>query len=45
MPVEEEALVRAIEEAKKLSKKRNFKQSVELIIKLRDVDLKNQRIG
>lgn len=40
MPVEEEALVRAIEEAKKLSKKRNFKQSVELIIKLRDVDLK-----
>jgi len=33
-------LVEAIEEAKKKAKKRNFIQSVELIIKLRDVDVK-----
>jgi len=33
-------LARAIEEARKLAKPRRFKQSFELIIKLRDVDLK-----
>jgi len=36
----EDKLKDAIERAKKESKKRNFKQSVELIINLRDVDLK-----
>jgi len=40
MPLNEEAIIKAIEEAKGLAKKRNFKQSVELIIKLKDVDLK-----
>ncbi len=33
-------LIEAIEEAKRISKPRRFKQSVELIVKLRDVDVK-----
>ncbi|RLE55122.1 MAG: 50S ribosomal protein L1 [Thermoprotei archaeon] len=33
-------IVRAVEEAKKLAKPRKFKQSVDLVIVLRDVDLK-----
>lgn len=40
MSVEIEALVKAIEEAKKLAKPRRFTQSYELIIKLRDVDVR-----
>jgi large subunit ribosomal protein L1 len=40
MTVEKEAVLRAIAEAKKNSKKRNFKQSMELILNLRDIDLK-----
>jgi len=35
-----EKFAQAIEEAKKLAKPRGFKQSVELIIKLRDVDIR-----
>jgi len=38
VPLEE--LVRAIDEAKRLAKPRRFTQSVELIIKLRDVDVR-----
>lgn len=40
MSVEVEALVKAIEEAKKLAKPRRFTQSYELIVKLRDVDVR-----
>ena len=40
MPVDREAVLRAISEAKRNSKKRNFKQSMELILNLRDIDLK-----
>ncbi len=36
-----EKVAKAIEEAKRLSKPRNFRQSVELIVKLRDVDIRN----
>ncbi len=36
----EEALVEAVEQAKQVGKQRNFKQSVELIMNLRDIDLK-----
>ncbi len=35
-----EKFAQAVEEAKKLAKPRRFKQSVELIIKLRDVDIR-----
>jgi large subunit ribosomal protein L1 len=40
MSVNKEAVLRAIAEAKENSKKRNFKQSMELILNLRDIDLK-----
>ncbi|HDD42981.1 MAG TPA: 50S ribosomal protein L1, partial [Nitrososphaeria archaeon] len=36
----EEALVEAVEKAKKLGKPRNFKQSIELVVNLRDIDLR-----
>lgn len=36
----EESLVEAIEEAKKKGKQRGFKQSIELVINIRDVDLR-----
>ncbi len=36
----EDSLVEAIEKAKKAGKPRNFKQSVELVINLRDIDLR-----
>lgn len=38
--LQKENLARAIEEAKKRAKKRKFKQSVEMIVVLRDVDVK-----
>jgi len=38
VPVNE--VIKAVEEAKKLAKPRNFTQSVELIIKLRDIDVR-----
>jgi len=40
LPVTKDSLLKAMEELKKTSVKRNFKQAVELIVKLRDVDLK-----
>lgn len=40
MPIDDKSLLAAIEEAKKNSKKRNFRQTIELIINLRDVDPK-----
>ena len=40
MPVKKEAIFKAISEIKQKSKKRNFKQSVELILTLRDINLK-----
>jgi large subunit ribosomal protein L1 len=40
MPVKKEAILKAIAEIKQKSKKRNFQQSVELILNLRDIDLK-----
>ncbi len=40
MTVKKEAIFKAISEVKQKSKKRNFRQSVELILNLRDIDLK-----
>lgn len=40
MSVKKEAILKAISEVKQKSKKRNFRQSVELILNLRDLDLK-----
>ncbi|MEM3507217.1 MAG: 50S ribosomal protein L1 [Candidatus Bathyarchaeia archaeon] len=40
MPLTKDILLKSIEELKKNSPKRNFKQSIELIIKLKDIDLK-----
>lgn len=40
LPLTKDSLLKSIEELKKKSPKRNFKQSIELIIKLKDIDLK-----
>jgi large subunit ribosomal protein L1 len=40
MPVKKDAIFKAISEVKQRSKKRNFRQSVEFILNLRDIDLK-----
>ncbi|MEM2896672.1 MAG: 50S ribosomal protein L1 [Candidatus Bathyarchaeia archaeon] len=40
MSLVRDSLLRSIEELRKNSPKRNFKQSIELIIKLKDIDLK-----
>jgi len=40
VPLSKEAVIEAIDKAKGASKKRRFKQSVDLIISLRDVDVK-----
>jgi large subunit ribosomal protein L1 len=40
MPIETKKIVAAVEQAKKNAKKRKFTQAFDLIIKLRDVDLK-----
>lgn len=40
MPIKNKAIFKAISEIKQKSKKRNFKQSVELILNLRDINLK-----
>lgn len=42
MPLQKDALLNAIEEMKKNSPKRKFKQAVELVMKLKEVDLKKQ---
>lgn len=41
MPFDQKTIINAIREAKEKSKKRNFAQSVELIINLRDIDMKS----
>ncbi len=41
MPVEKEQLVKAVEKALKIRKKRNFKESVDVIVVLKDVDIKS----
>jgi len=40
LPPTKEAITRAVDEVKRLLAKRNFKQSIELAVKLRDIDLK-----
>ena len=39
--IQREELIKAIREIKAKSKRRNFVQSVELIVKLRDIDLRS----
>ncbi len=41
MPLDKKTIINAIKEAKEKSKKRNFTQSVELILNLKDVDMKS----
>ncbi|NIQ04670.1 MAG: 50S ribosomal protein L1, partial [Candidatus Korarchaeota archaeon] len=41
MPLEKEKVIEAIKEAKEKAKKRNFTQSVELILNLKDIDMKS----
>jgi len=40
MPVDKKAVVKALEEARKQSERRGFKQSIDLILNLKDIDLK-----
>ena len=40
MPIDKKSILRAVEETKKNSKKRKFSQTVDLIINLKDIDLK-----
>lgn len=40
MPLTKENIQKSLEELRKNKKKRNFKESLELIIKLKDLDLK-----
>ena len=40
MPLTKENIQKALEELRKNKKKRNFKESLELIIKLKELDLK-----
>ena len=40
LPLLRENVIKAVEEMKRSSLKRNFKQSVELIVRLRDIDVK-----
>ena len=40
MPLDQKTILTAVKEAKEKSKKRKFNQSIELILKLQDVDLK-----
>ena len=42
MPLPKESLLNAVEEMKKNSPKRKFKQAIELVIRLKDIDLKKQ---
>jgi large subunit ribosomal protein L1 len=41
MPLDQKTILAAVKEAKEKSEKRKFNQSVELILKLRDVDMKS----
>ena len=40
MPIDEDAIIEALREMRSKTKKRDFKQSVELLVNLRDIDLK-----
>ena len=40
MPIDEEAIIEALKELRARTKKRNFRQSVELLVSLRDIDLR-----
>ena len=40
MPIDEEAIIEALREMRSKTKKRNFRQSVELLVNLRDIDLR-----
>lgn len=40
MPLDQKTILAAVKEAKEKSEKRNFNQSVELILKLQDIDMK-----
>ncbi len=40
MPIDEEAILEALREMRARTRRRNFKQSVELLVSLRDVDLR-----
>ena len=40
LPIDKKKIIKAVEEAKKSSEKRKFKQSVELLLILKDIDLK-----
>ncbi len=42
MPMDQKTIINAIKEAKGQSKKRSFAQSVELVINLRDIDMKSR---
>ncbi|MGD0028354.1 MAG: 50S ribosomal protein L1 [Candidatus Bathyarchaeia archaeon] len=42
MPLDQKTILSAVKEAKEKSEKRKFNQSVELILKLRDVDMKSE---
>jgi len=41
MPLDQKAITNAIKEAKEKSKKRNFTQSIELIVNMQDIDMKS----
>lgn len=41
MPLDQKAILSAVKEAKEKSKKRNFTQSIELILSLQDIDMKS----
>ncbi|MDH5459660.1 MAG: 50S ribosomal protein L1 [Candidatus Bathyarchaeota archaeon] len=41
MPLDQKAILAAIQEAKEKSKKKNFTQSIELILSLQDIDMKS----
>jgi large subunit ribosomal protein L1 len=41
MPLDQKTILAAVKEAKEKSEKRNFNQSVELILNLRDIDMKS----
>jgi large subunit ribosomal protein L1 len=41
MPLDQKTILNAVKEAKEKSKKRNFSQSIELVLSLRDIDMKS----
>jgi len=41
MPLDQKTIINAIKEAKEKAKKRNFTQSIELIVNLQDIDMKS----